>query len=644
MTTVWPTKDRQLVGGLLAIAMLAALAWMPMAEAQTGGYQGFGASTPGGAGGAVVHVTNLNDSGPGSLREALSQGNRRVVFDVTGTIALSSYLYVQGPFVTIDGLTAPSPGITLRNWSLVIAGSFGAHDVIVQGLRVRASANDGIMVKYGAYNVVIDHVSVAGSGDGNIDITQDSRDVTVSWSILAGDSVNMLIKYNTSHVSLHHNLFVKGMTRNPLVSMGEGAPPATTTTADIRNNLIWGWGSGSGFGTWIQHGARANIVSNFYKAQGGNAGLSLYVDAQTSARAYTSGNFSADGLNLNGIGGEANAFSSPPVDTQSACPAAQLVVAGAGMRPLDSVDTQYLADVALPFCQSQTASLVVSPSSLAFEAVTGAPAPPGEQLSVVEAGGGRLTWVATATTTSGGSWLAVTPASGTTPSSLTVSARPDGLAEGAYQGTVVVTSPGATNSPRSVPVTLVIDSTPPPPPPPEGVVSVEADIDVKADDAREYSNGVVRTGETSIDLGRGNFVALRFGGVDVPPGAVIESAVLELYGLSNMASSVALRYLAEDIGNSPPLGTGTRNLSTRPRTQAFVDDVPALWQAGTFNSSPELRSVIQEVVARSDWDSGHSLTLFIADIGSARTRRIGSFESSPSPTRGARLTILYQVP
>jgi pectate lyase len=625
--------------------MLAALSWTPAARAQTGGYQGFGATTPGGAGGAVVHVTNLNDSGAGSLRAALSQGNRRVVFDVAGAIALSSYLYVQGPFVTIDGLTAPSPGITLRNWSLVIAGSFGAHDVIVQGLRVRASANDGIMVKYGAYNVVIDHVSVAGSGDGNIDITQDSRDVTVSWSILAGDSVNMLIKYNTTHVSLHHNLFVKGMTRNPLVSMGEGAPPATTTTADIRNNLIWGWGSGSGFGTWIQHGARANIVSNFYKAQGGNAGLSLYVDGQTSARAYTSGNFSADGLDLNSIGGEANPFSSPPVDTQSACAAAQLVVAGAGMRPLDSVDTQQLTGIALPFCQSQTASLAVSPSSLSFEAGTGAPAPPGQQLSVVEAGGGSLTWAATATSTSGGSWLAVTPASGTTPSSLTVSARPDGLAEGAYQGTIVVTSPGATNSPRSVPVTLFVDSAPPPPPPPpEGVVSVEADIDVKADDGREYSNGVVRTGETSIDLGRGNFVALRFGGVEVPPGAVIESAVLELYGISDVKSSVALRYLAEDVGDSPPFNAGTRSLSNRPRTQAFVDDVPALWQAGTFNSSPELRSVVQEIVARSDWESGHSLTLFIADNGSARTRRIGSFESSPSPSRGARLTILYQVP
>jgi hypothetical protein len=640
MTTARPSDDRRMTV-LLAAAALATLVWVPGPAAQTGGYQGFGATTPGGAGGPDVHVTSLADSGPGSLREALSEGNRRIVFDVSGEIALADFLYVRGAFVTIDGFTAPGSGITLRNWSLVIAGSLGAHDVIVRGLRVRGSANDGIMIKYGAYNVVVDHVSVAGSGDGNIDITQDARDVTVSWSILAGDSVNMLIKYNASHVSLHHNLFVAGATRNPLVSMGEGAPPATTTTADIRNNLIWGWGSGSGFGTWIQHGARANVVNNLYKAQGGNAGLSLVVDTQTSARAHTSGNVSADGLSLNGIGNEANPFSSPPVDTQSACAAALLVVASAGRRPLDSVDQQYLAGVALPFCQSESTSLAVSPSSLEFEAVEGgSAAPPGQQLTVVQDGGGSLTWAAIATTASGGAWLTVTPAAGTTPSNLTIATHPGGLAEGTYQGTVVVTAPGATNSPRSVPVTLVVD-----PAPPEGdFVEVEADIAVKADDARESSNGAVRTVESAIDVGRGNIVALRFSGVDVPRGAIIQSAVLELFGVSSLTQSVAIRYRAEDVGDSPPFVAATGNLSARPPTQAFVDDVPAPWSPGVHNASPDLRVVVQEVVTRSDWTAGNSLTLLIADNGSARTRRVGSFERSPSPTRAARLTILYEIP
>src|SRR6185436_10996542 len=264
---------------------------------QTGGYQGFGANTPGGEGQPVVHVTNLNDSGPGSLREAVSHGNRNIVFDVAGDIRLTELLYVRGAFVTIDGFTAPSPGITLRNWSLVIAGDHGAHDVIVRGIRVRDSMNDGIMIKYSAYNVVVDHVSLSGAIDGNVDVTRDAHDVTVSWSILAGNNKNVLIKYNPSRVTFHHNLLISGRTRNPLISMDDFPVLATDTTVDLRNNLIWAWGSGSGFGTWVEHGARANVVNNFYKAQGGNAGLSVTVD--TLARAYTSGNVSADGLNLN---------------------------------------------------------------------------------------------------------------------------------------------------------------------------------------------------------------------------------------------------------------------------------------------------------------------------------------------------------
>ena len=370
------TSERQRVSALFLMVALAIFTLMPAAEAQTGEYQGFGATTPGGAGQPIVRVTNLDDSGPGSLREAVSQGNRTIVFDVGGVIQLTELLYVRGAFVTIDGFTAPDPGITLRNSSLVIAGDHGAHDVIVRGLRVRDSANDGIMIKYAAYNVVIDHVSLTDSFDGNIDVTRDAHDVTVSWSILAGNGKNVLIKYNPSRITFHHNLFVSGITRNPLISMEDVPVLATDTTVDLRNNVIWGWGTGtgSGFGTWVEHGARANIVNNFYKAHGGNAGFSAVVD--TLARAHTSGNVSADGLNLNLVGNQATPYPAPAVDTQSACAAAQLVVANAGMRsPLDSIDAQFLAGVSIPFCQSPSASLVVSPSSLAFEASTGGPAP-----------------------------------------------------------------------------------------------------------------------------------------------------------------------------------------------------------------------------------------------------------------------------
>ncbi len=237
-------------------------------------YQGFGAKTPGGSAKAIVRVANLNDSGPGSFRDAVSQGNRTVVFDVAGEIILTKTVYIRGAFITVDGFTAPGPGITLKNYGLSISGNRGAHDIIVRGIRVRDAGikgdkeqSDGMNVVKGAYNVVIDHVSIHGSEDGNMDIGTDSRDVTVSWSIFAeprATQKNMLIKYNPSRISLHHNIFVHAQQRNPQVAIDNTGTAATDTTLDMRNNLVWDWAGG--YGTLIWSGSRANVVNNFYSS------------------------------------------------------------------------------------------------------------------------------------------------------------------------------------------------------------------------------------------------------------------------------------------------------------------------------------------------------------------------------------------
>ncbi len=368
----------------LALALLLAAGPLADAADDAPALQGFGAATPGGAGQPVYHVTTLADAGPGSLRDALSRGHRHVVFDVAGDIVLERPLVVQGPFVTIDGFTAPAPGITLRKHGVVIRlyerprRPGGAHDVIVRGLRVRAAAatrsTDCIQVAWGAYNVVIDHVSVDGCGDGAVDITDQARDVTVSWSVLGPPQSGkiMLVAGGAGRISLHHNLFFGGRSRSPSITR-QGVPPTADATVDMRNNVVWNWGGG--YGTLVRHGAQVNVVANVYGNPTGaerDRRQALIVcpagppppeafalcgrgDRGAAARGYVKGNASADGVDLDAAGTEAAPFPAPAVDTTDACSAAHRVLARAGARPLDATDRGYLAAVSLAACPTPAA-------------------------------------------------------------------------------------------------------------------------------------------------------------------------------------------------------------------------------------------------------------------------------------------------
>jgi hypothetical protein len=173
---------------------------------------------------------------------------------------------------------------------------------------------------------------------------------------------------------------------------------------------------------------------------------------------------------------------------------------------------------------------------------------------------------------------------------------------------------------------------------------VGATIVEEADDAREYSNGQVRTADNYLPFGRDNLLALRFTNVGVPKNAVIQSAIVELYGVGATTASVAVRYRAEDVGDSAPFDETDGSLSSRVRTSASVRDVPEVWITGEFNASPDLRAVVQEVVRHAQWQAGNSLTILIEDDASGQTRRAGSFESEGSPSHAARLTIHYRIP
>jgi hypothetical protein len=317
----------------------------------SGGYEGFGRNTTGGAGKPVYRVTNLNDSGSGSLRDALSQGNRCVVFDVGGTISLSGNLLVKGANVTIDGFTAPSPGITLRNRTLVIQGTSGAGNVVVRGIRHRGAPAgiDAIRV-YKASNAVFDRVSVSGFGDGALDVTENSRDVTIQWSILGAGNPdhNMvnLIGYDTSRISAHHNLYINGGGRHPYCGRNGSASLPAEVVCDVRNNLVWNY---TWTGTSIRAYGTANVVNNYYyTAAASNGNNTIYLAEGGSA--YVSGNYSKNGWNL-ATGDRATPFAAVEPATTDAVTAAKEVLAKAGARGpkfgLDSADQSFIGQVSV---------------------------------------------------------------------------------------------------------------------------------------------------------------------------------------------------------------------------------------------------------------------------------------------------------
>jgi hypothetical protein len=210
----------------------------------------------------------------------------------------------------------------------------------------------------------VDHVSIHGSADGNLDVTEDSGDVTVSWSLLAepaGEGKNLLVKYHASRVTLHHNLFVGARQRNPQARVDDAGTTATALTVDMRNNVVWDWRNGSGARVW--YGAAANIVNNYFGSPGSGAAARARAITvcrgecdgapASAARAWVHGNRSWDGHHaaLDAHTTETAPFDAPPVATEPACLAAARVAQEAGAQPRDAIDAGYVATVQAAMCR-----------------------------------------------------------------------------------------------------------------------------------------------------------------------------------------------------------------------------------------------------------------------------------------------------
>ncbi|MDA0207083.1 MAG: pectate lyase [Acidobacteria bacterium] len=258
---------------LVATLVAEALGQVPGVPAFPGA-EGHGSMTRGGRGGPAIAVTNLDDSGPGSLRAAVeAEGARIVVFRVSGTIVLESPLRISNPYITIAGQTAPGDGIALRKHPIQI----DADEVVIRYVRVRLGDESGddadaVSSRYHK-NIILDHLSASWSIDEAVSLYHGET-VTVQWTLIS-ESL-----YGSNHIkgshgfggiwgsnysTYHHNLLAHHSSRNPRFASGCGY-------TDHRNNVVFNWGINSAYGGEKQQQGNpkfsdcvVNMVGNYYK-------------------------------------------------------------------------------------------------------------------------------------------------------------------------------------------------------------------------------------------------------------------------------------------------------------------------------------------------------------------------------------------
>jgi hypothetical protein len=251
------------------------------------GAEGFGRDAMGGRNGKVYVVTNLNDSGAGSLRDAVSQPDRTIVFSVGGLIKIKDRMVVSKR-VSILGQTAPGDGITVygNGWSFS-----NADDAIVRYIRIRmgkggASGKDAITIAEGS-NMIFDHISVSWGRDETFSISGgDVGNITIQNSIIAQGlethSCGGLMQTNVGNgVSLFRNLYVDNKTRNPKVK----------GTNDFTNNVVYNWGGGGGYIAGDSEGqSEANVVGNYF-VSGPSSTVAAFTRGNANFKAYVEGNY-----------------------------------------------------------------------------------------------------------------------------------------------------------------------------------------------------------------------------------------------------------------------------------------------------------------------------------------------------------------
>jgi hypothetical protein len=242
--------------------------------------EGFGAASRGGRGGRVIFVTNLNDTGDGSLRACIdAEGPRTCAFRVSGTVTLEkTSLVVRNPYLTIAGETAPGDGVAIRNGPRQPRPALEilSHDIIVRHIRLRPGPHEiesccsGALGLYGkdARDIIIDHVSASWGSDETVD-SEGATNVTFQWSFVTEPLLNggpgkhnrarNMLLTKGGNISIHHNLFALGKFRSPQFQLSD-----REAIADVVNNVLYSpvWDYVIAFSDRFT-AVQANVVGNY---------------------------------------------------------------------------------------------------------------------------------------------------------------------------------------------------------------------------------------------------------------------------------------------------------------------------------------------------------------------------------------------
>ncbi|WP_116126684.1 carbohydrate-binding protein [Lewinella sp. IMCC34183] len=243
-----------------ALVALAGLSGVQAQQLAFPGAEGFGRYAVGGRGGEIYHVTNLDDAGPGSFRDAVSEPHRIVVFDVAGIINISSRIVVKH-HVYVAGQTAPGEGITVYGNGLALNEDSG--DNIIRYLRIRMGKNgdsekDAVAVSANK-NYIFDHVSISWGRDGTLDVNGNGIDSLTFQDCIIAQGIN-----NTNHStgglmqsgkwSVIRSLYIDNKTRNP----------KARGSHEFINSVLYNWAENGYIAGDTEGRSEANLLGNYF--------------------------------------------------------------------------------------------------------------------------------------------------------------------------------------------------------------------------------------------------------------------------------------------------------------------------------------------------------------------------------------------